>query len=414
MTIQRRLTLFTLLVVVLTTGSAGLFLIQSSYQNKLENVKTELASIIKTVEESDSDKASLALALINSSQTKFSLFLADDKNELIPLLDFGEDLQQLEAVKNYLKNANTFDDPYISVHKVAIEGDLSLVVSTSVKFIHDARNSELIKFLFYLLLASIFALIILQRIISQDVKRESAELRLQEKLNFEQSRRKMLLEFASDTSHELRTPLTVITGYLELVKRRENGQLDEETLSKLSQETTRLDQNISNLLTMLELEAIADESLHPINLSQVLREELEIYQSIELRRDFTIEIIEVAWISGSEELLLKLVRNILTNIRRHTPPDSPVVARLRIISSTVVLTIEDGGPLRDSPSFNINDYLTRFNSSRTMSKGGSGLGFSIMNKSVERLSGTLELFASTMGGFGVRVQIPIINKPKEN
>jgi two-component system OmpR family sensor kinase len=413
MTIQRRLTLFTLLVVVLTTGSAGLFLIQSSYQNKLENVKTELASIIKTVEESDSDKASLALALVNSSQTKFSLFLADDKNELIPLLDFGEDAQQLKAVKNYLKNAKTFDDPYISVHKVAIEGDLSLVVSTSVKFIHDARNSEFIKFLFYLLLASIFALIILQRIISQDVKRESAELRLQEKLNFEQSRRKMLLEFASDTSHELRTPLTVITGYLELVKLRKNGHLDEETLSKLSQETTRLDQNISNLLTMLELEAIADESLHPINLSQVLREELEIYQSIELRRDFTIEIIEEAWINGSEELLLKLVRNILTNIRRHTPADSPVVARLRIIASTVVLTIEDGGPLRDSPSFNISDYLTRFNSSRSMSKGGSGLGFSIMNKSVERLSGTLELFASTMGGFGVRVQIPITNKPKE-
>lgn len=414
MTIQKRLTLFTLLVVVLATGSAGLFLIQSGYRNQLENVNSELASIIETVKKSDSDKASLALALVNSSQTKFSLSVADKNNELIPLLDFGEDRQQLEAVKSYLENNKDFNDSYIWLRKVAIEGDLSLVVSTSVKLIHDSRNSELIKFLLYLLFVSSLALVILRRVIGQDVKRESAELRLQEKLIFEQSRRKMLLEFASDTSHELRTPLTVITGYLELVKQRKNGYLDDETMSKLSQETSRLDQNISNLLTMLELEAIADESLHPINLSQVLREELQTYQSIESNREFTIEIIEEAWISGSEELLLKLVRNILTNIRRHTPADSPVVARLRIISSTVVLTIEDGGPLRDSPSFNINDYLTRFNSSRTMSKGGSGLGFSIMNKSVERLSGTLELFASTMGGFGVRVQIPVINKSKEN
>jgi two-component system OmpR family sensor kinase len=413
-TIQKRLTLFTLFVVVLITGSAGLFLIQSGYRNQLEEVNSELASIIETVKKSDSDKASLALALVNSSQTKFSLFLADKNNELIPLLDFGDDRQQLEAAKRYLENSKDFNDPYISLRKVAIEGDLSLVVSTSVKLIHDSRISELIKFLLYLFFVSILALVILRRVIGQDVRRESAELRLQEKLIFEQSRRKMLLEFASDTSHELRTPLTVITGYLELVKQRKDGYLDDETMSKLSQETSRLDQNISNLLTMLELEAIADESLHPINLSQVLRKELQTYQSIESNREFTIEIIEEAWISGSEELLLKLVRNILTNIRRHTPPDSPVVARLRIIASTVVLTIEDGGPLRDYPSFNINDYLTRFNSSRAMSKGGSGLGFNIMNKSVERLSGTLELFASTFGGFGVRVQIPVTNKPKEN
>ena len=414
MTIQKRLTLFTLIVVVATTGSAGLFLIQSSFRNQINNVNEELISIVETVKDSDSDKASLALALVNSSQAKISLYLADKNNELIPLLDFGEFGQQLKVVENYLENGEVPNNPYISVHQVAIEGDLSLVLFTSVKLIHDSRNSELIRFLLYLLFVSFLALVILQRVIGKDVKRESAQLRLQEKLIFEQSRRKMLLEFASDTSHELRTPLTVITGYLELVRRSKNGYLDDETMSKLSQETSRLDQNISNLLAMLELEAIADESLYPINLSRVLLEELQTYQSIELNRDFTVEIIEEAWINGSEELLLKLVRNILTNIKRHTPGDSPVVARLRIIGSNVVLTIEDGGPLVDSPSFIINDYLTRFNSSRAMSKGGSGLGFSIMNKSVERLSGTLELFASTMGGFGVRVQIPVTSKLREN
>ena len=136
MTIQKRLTLFTLLVVVLATGSAGLFLIQSGYRNQLENVNSELASIIETVKKSDSDKASLALALVNSSQTKFSLSLADKNNELIPLLDFGEDRQQLAAVKSYLENSKDFNDTYVSLRKVAIEGDLSLVVSTSVKFIH--------------------------------------------------------------------------------------------------------------------------------------------------------------------------------------------------------------------------------------------------------------------------------------
>jgi signal transduction histidine kinase len=216
----------------------------------------------------------------------------------------------------------------------------------------------------------------------------------------------MLLEFASDTSHELRTPLTVITGYLDLIRRRKTGQIDDETLDNLSKEATRLDRNISSLLTMLEVEAIEDESLHPINLSAILEEELDSFKVIESGREVTTEIAQGVWVIGSEELVLKLIRNILANIRRHTGSKCSVRTRLYIEEKSAVFTIEDGGPLPADQSLNLDDYLTRFSSSRSFSKGGSGLGFNIMNKSVEKLSGTMELFASPMGGFGIKLQIP--------
>lgn len=404
--IQKRLTFFTLAVVIITTGFAGLFLIENSHREQLQTVNTELDSIIETVSGSLSDKASLALALVNSSQSNFSLFLNDNNQEIFPLIDKGEDPQQLQAVRELAQKGNTSGNTSILVRQVPIEGDLKLVVTTSIKAIDDSRNSALLKFLIYLLIASSIALVVLRRVINQDIARESAELKLHEKLSFEQRRRRMLLEFASDTSHELRTPLTVITGYLDLIRRRKTGQIDDETLDNLSKEATRLDRNISNLLTMLEVEAIEDESLHPINLSAILEEELDSFKVIESGREVTTEIAQGVWVIGSEELVLKLIRNILANIRRHTGSKCSVRTRLYIEELSAVFTIEDGGPLPADQSLNLDDYLTRFNSSRSFSKGGSGLGFNIMNKSIEKLSGTMELFASPMGGFGIKLQIP--------
>ncbi len=404
--IQKRLTFFTLAVVIITTGFAGLFLIENSHRERLQTVNTELDSIIETVSGSLSDKASLALALVNSSQSNFSLFLNDNNQEIFPLIDKGEDPQQLQAARELAQKGSTSGNTSILVRQVPIEGDLKLVVTTSIKAIDDSRNSALLKFLIYLLIASSIALVVLRRVINQDIARESAELKLHEKLLFEQRRRRMLLEFASDTSHELRTPLTVITGYLDLIRRRKTGQIDDETLDNLSKEATRLDRNISSLLTMLEVEAIEDESLHPINLSAILEEELDSFKVIESGREVTTEIAQGVWVIGSEELVLKLIRNILANIRRHTGSKCSVRTRLYIEEKSAVFTIEDGGPLPADQSLNLDDYLTRFSSSRSFSKGGSGLGFNIMNKSVEKLSGTMELFASPMGGFGIKLQIP--------
>ena len=406
MSLQKRLTAFTLTVVVLASGSIGLYLIESSFRNQLNKVRAELISISETIDGSQVDKVTVALALVSASQSNVSLFLAEENNEIIPLAYSSNDDLQIQAVRNVIDSENVLDTENVISQIVNIEGGLRLVLTASITSIYEERRSEFIRFSLYLLLVIIVALAMLRKVINKDVARESEELKLREKLKFEESRRKMLLEFASDTSHELRTPLTVIVGYLDLIKKRKSGKIEESALATMREEASRLESNITSLLTMLELEVIEDESLTPVNLSELIEKELSSFQEIEQARKITVNIDKDLWIKGSQELALKLLRNILNNIRRHSNANSPVKVLLVGSAGFIELTIEDGGPLKATQSLNIDDYFTRFSSSRSLSKGGSGLGFSIMKKSASKLSGEISLFRSELGGLGIHIRIP--------
>ena len=406
MNLKKRLTIFTVLVVIITSGSVGLALIENSHKNQVSRVESELSSIINTVNDSQVDKVTLALALSDASQSNISLFLSDENGEIYSLSNNSNESSELLTIKDYLASKGANSPNSILIQQVSIEGGLKLILSASIQSFHDERNSELVRFLIYLSIASLLALVILRRVISQDVARESKEIVLNERLKYEESRRKMLLEFASDTSHELRTPLTVIRGYLDLIRKRADNTIDDPTLNKLTKETIRLDQSISNLLTMLELEALEDESLVTLNLSEIIQDEVSSFKILDSQRDVRSSVEENIWIRGSEELILKLVRNILSNIRRHATADAPVQVSLKAESNTVAMIFEDGGPLAETQSLKIDDYLTRFNSSRSLSKGGSGLGFSIMSKTVEKLSGEISLFHSQLGGLGISIKLP--------
>jgi signal transduction histidine kinase len=406
LSLQKRLTAFTLTVVVLASGSIGLYLIESSFRNQLNKVRAELISISETIDGSQVDKVTVALALVSASQSNVSLFLAEENNEIIPLAYSSNDDLQIQAVRNVIDSENVLDTENVISQIVNIEGGLRLVLTASITSIYEERRSEFIRFSLYLLLVIIVALAMLRKVINKDVARESEELKLREKLKFEESRRKMLLEFASDTSHELRTPLTVIVGYLDLIKKRKSGKIEESALATMRQEASRLESNITSLLTMLELEVIEDESLTPVNLSELIEKELSSFQEIEQARKITVNIDKDLWIKGSQELALKLLRNILNNIRRHSNANSPVKVLLVGSAGFIELTIEDGGPLKATQSLNIDDYFTRFSSSRSLSKGGSGLGFSIMKKSASKLSGEISLFRSELGGLGIHIRIP--------
>lgn len=406
MSLQKRLTAFTLTVVVLASGSIGLYLIESSFRNQLNKVRAELISISETIDGSQVDKVTVALALVSASQSNVSLFLAEENNEIIPLAYSSNDDLQIQAVRNVIDSENVLDTENVISQIVNIEGGLRLVLTASITSIYEERRSEFLRFSLYLLLVIIVALAMLRKVINKDVARESEELKLREKLKFEESRRKMLLEFASDTSHELRTPLTVIVGYLDLIKKRKSGKIEESALATMREEASRLESNITSLLTMLELEVIEDESLTPVNLSELIEKELSSFQEIEQARKITVNIDKDLWIKGSQELALKLLRNILNNIRRHSNANSPVKVLLVGSAGFIELTIEDGGPLKATQSLNIDDYFTRFSSSRSLSKGGSGLGFSIMKKSASKLSGEISLFRSELGGLGIHIRIP--------
>lgn len=406
MNLKKRLTIFTLFVVVITSGLVGVALIEIGFKNQIGQLEYELDSIGSTVQESNVDKVSLALALTGASRSNLSLYLVDNEREIYILEDKSGNTNQVQEIQRSLSGSEREKPANLIYKEVTIEGDLDLVIAASTKSFNQERNSGLLRLLVYLFLSSLIALVVLNRVISQDLKRESVQITLAERLRNEELRRKLLMELASDTSHELRTPLTVIKGYVDLILRRGDNTIDDETLSKLSLESSRLDQNISSLLTMFELESLEDEDLMPLNISNFVTSEVSLFQELDIDRKIETNIQNDVWIKASEEIVLKVIRNVLVNCRKHSKKDASLRISLLENANEVILTFEDSGPLPEGQSLDINDYLTRFNGSRSLSKGGSGLGFSIISKSVSKLSGQLSLFHSELGGLGVTIKIP--------
>jgi K+-sensing histidine kinase KdpD len=110
---------------------------------------------------------------------------------------------------------------------------------------------------------------------------------------------------------------------------------------------------------------------------------------------------------GSRTNVERLVQNVFSNIRRHTPSNAPVSASLHQHDGTINLCIEDGGPgLPDSAYQRSPQSFLRFDKSRSRDSGGSGLGMSIIVAIVTDLNGSIELTPSDLGGLRVRVRLP--------
>ncbi len=102
----------------------------------------------------------------------------------------------------------------------------------------------------------------------------------------------------------------------------------------------------------------------------------------------------------------RMIGNIFSNIRRHTPENAPVAVSLTQEDGQLNLIVEDGGPgLIEYPEK--ARAFKRFSSQRSTEGGGSGLGLNILNSVVERYHGALQLSPGSLGGLRVKITLPL-------
>jgi two-component system OmpR family sensor kinase len=112
---------------------------------------------------------------------------------------------------------------------------------------------------------------------------------------------------------------------------------------------------------------------------------------------------------GARDLLLQVLANLTSNIRRHTlVTDSLRVSLHTEDGMLAVLSFDDSG--RGLPeefyAGGIN-HFQRFDNSRSRASGGSGLGMSIMAAIVEKHGGEVKLEKSDLGGLRTEIRLPL-------
>jgi two-component system sensor histidine kinase CpxA len=208
-----------------------------------------------------------------------------------------------------------------------------------------------------------------------------------------------------DVSHELRSPLARMNVALELAKQRFNGE-GTKVLDRIENESQRLNEMISRLLTLSKLESgTRDFERHEIDLTRVLNDVVEDadFEARARGKSVSVSSADPCRIRGSAALIRSAIENVLRNAVKYTKENSEVVVELRSEGGNSVITVTDaGGGVPEAELKNLFKPFYRVGESRERRTGGMGLGLAIAEQAVIAHNGTI---AARNSGEGLEVRI---------
>jgi heavy metal sensor kinase len=225
-------------------------------------------------------------------------------------------------------------------------------------------------------------------------------------LSFESMRR-----FVADASHELRTPLSIIRGEADVALSQERSAAEyRESLAIILDESRRLSRLVDDLLNLARADAgrlkLQSEEFY---LNDLLAECCRSAQSLAAARGIALECrpAEDAPFRGDEELLRRLVMNLLDNAIRYTPPGGQVSAALEAQDSELRIRIADTGVgIAPDAAPHVFERFYRADIARSRQNGGFGLGLAIVKWIAESHHGEVALATHPGAGSTFTVTLP--------
>ncbi|MER5600808.1 HAMP domain-containing sensor histidine kinase [Streptomyces sp. NPDC002265] len=214
--------------------------------------------------------------------------------------------------------------------------------------------------------------------------------------------------FAANASHELRTPLAISRTLLD-VARKDTAREGDELIERLHTVNTRAI-DLTEALLLLSRGDRGNFTREDVDLSLVAEEAAETLLPLAEQRRITLDVTGgAARTSGSAELLLRMVTNLVQNAIVHNlPTGGTVTVRTGADGGTSVLRVENTG--RRLPPELVPTLTEPFQRGtervRTDEHAGVGLGLAIVAGIVRAHDGTLDLVPRAAGGLLVTVRLP--------
>jgi two-component system sensor histidine kinase VanS len=214
--------------------------------------------------------------------------------------------------------------------------------------------------------------------------------------------------FAANASHELRTPLAISRTLLDIARQdptRDRGEL----IERLHAANARAI-NLTEALLLLSRGERGNFTRESVDLSLIAEEAAETLLPLAEQRRITLDVTGgAARTSGSAELLLRMVANLVQNAIVHNlPADGTVRVHTASHGDMSVLRVENTG--RRLPPELVPTLTEPFQRGtervRTDEHAGIGLGLAIVHSIVRAHDGTLDLVPRPAGGLLVTVQLP--------
>ena len=217
--------------------------------------------------------------------------------------------------------------------------------------------------------------------------------------------------FVADASHELRTPISVIRGEADVALSQERSAAEyRESLGVVLDEARRLSRLVDDLLNLARADAgHVRLQTHDFYLNELLAECCRSVQGLANTRGLALECCAGSDLqfTGDEQLLRRLVINLLDNAIRYTPSGGKVRAELQPANGSVSLRVSDTGiGIAPGDAARVFERFYRAGEDRSRQNGGFGLGLAIVRWIAESHRGTVDCTSRLGKGSTFTVTLP--------
>ena len=248
---------------------------------------------------------------------------------------------------------------------------------------------------------------------------EEMRLRLKESSEEKLQYDKESKELISNISHDLKTPITAIKGYVEGIQ--DGVASSPEKLDKYIKTIYNKANDMDRLIDELTFYSKIDTNKIPYNYTKINVAEYfgDCLEDVGL--DMETRGIELGYfnyvdndvmIIADAEQMKRVINNIIGNSLKYLDKKKGIInIRIKDDGDFIQIVIEDNGKgiaAKDLPF--IFDRFYRTDSSRNSSKGGSGIGLSIVKKIIEDHGG--RIWATSKEGIGTEVHF-VLRKYQE-
>ncbi|MHB0925684.1 MAG: ATP-binding protein [Gallionellaceae bacterium] len=209
--------------------------------------------------------------------------------------------------------------------------------------------------------------------------------------------------FTADAAHELRTPVAAIKAQAQVARAASSEAERIHALDSAILGCDRAAHLIDQLLTLARVDTLNRGMTEPCQLRDIAAEAIAALAPAALEKGVQLELLAGdEAVRGNPGLLRVLLRNLLDNSIRHSPPGTTVQVSITHEPGAVCLSVSDNGP--GIPEQERAKVLERFYRPLGTQASGSGLGLSIVKRIAEVHDAVLQIQPASEGQ-GLRVTV---------
>ena len=240
-------------------------------------------------------------------------------------------------------------------------------------------------------------------------------VKLQDSLKERERQEENRKELIASISHDIRTPLTAIKAYVEGLKDNvaSTPEKRKQYLDVIDHKTEYLNRMVEQLFLLSKID-LGERAvpMKQLDLGQSLRNiaaENELHwKQAGAHVALTVPENPVP-VRGSGMLLERILQNLVSNSAKYrTLPEAEVQCHLTMEDGRAVLRVWDNGPgVPEDLLQRLTDPFFRTDKARTHTADGSGIGLTIVARSVALMQGTLQIENVVPNGLSFTMTFPL-------